>query len=322
MGRWTVMVFCLGWACTASPGAPEAGTRPVEAREVPEEAQVVYEAVETSVHELIVCGGMQRNLVAPMALRVVMGADGLLDPEAQQDIEEAAELVGYDLDGGGFVRDGVDWRLPMGASTFDVRFLHEGAPVDGDVFALDSYVTGVVATSDRDWGAMLDDPQAVTTFRFAWEEEGELAALMAPIPNPIVVEASLMDLGLLALGLSDGGGELGAFERLGALRTVGHVPFVDEVGAVEVSYDAELDGTVEELTRFGTAAVEVDRLSASWKGWSLEVVDVAVAAQPGALAGVIDHELVSPTGEVWTVSADFGDGAAWPEVVTWGCVGC
>jgi hypothetical protein len=312
---------CSGAASTFDP--MEASTPPVP---VDAAATTLVNGVDQSIHELITCGAAQRNLVTPMAARVLLSASDAIDEEALEDLEWAAAALGIDLDGDPlFEQDGGTFRLPMGETDFVVRFRDtHGEVLRDDPFVMDSYLRGVEMSS-RSWEEIVDGPlEQPHVYTYAWEEQGPLAYTLEPLTNPVEVNVSLLDLVALSIGLGAyvaPDASLGSFASLLDLRVEGDMPMVDDRQGVWVTYDARIESTVGELVSGSSSNVEVATLDASFEGWTAHTTDVQLSGHHGSLAGQVRLRVDGPE-QTYEVELDFGDGSAYPEQV-WSCIeGC
>lgn len=317
------------WTGFSTPGGANDAIDPATGERAPQDAWTLFAAIDSSIHELVTCGGAQRSLVAPMGMRVLLGADGLFEPEALGDLTETLSyLTSAQAD---FSFDAGVWKLPMGTrlgGQFEVRFLDPLTEdlVTDNVFELDSYVRGATAASSRTWEEMMNDGDydVVDTFTFTWEEEGPLAHLLDPLTNPIVVQGRIGELVPLLVGWSGfGEPDLGSFASLYGVTVEGSIPFDDTAYGAAIHYDATIGpAPMRDLMNGGSAAVRIEGMSATYAGWSTRTLRVDLRDVDYGLAGEIVFALDGPRGQQWQVQFDFGTGRPYPET-RWQCIyGC
>lgn len=284
--------------------------------------QRVRQIAEASVHELVTCGGAQLQVSAGFVARVLLSNPQFFDPET---LETLDGVLGFaDLP---FERraDG-SWRMPLNpGSTFDLRFLRPGsqAVVTADVFDLASYLTDAQVETSLSFEEMLEDIEAPNTYQITWAGDGPLAAVLFPDGPPaerrFVVEASLLDLAMLALGYTADLPDFGPFERLPDLELESAVDLKDARDGVNIGY--AFTGERQSLGHFHTAgqvAFELHTLVAEGDGVVLqgEAADLRVLGR-GALAGPLVYAVDGVAIDGVRVVDDFGDGGGYPEASYW-----
>jgi hypothetical protein len=194
------------------------------------------------------------------------------------------------------------------------------ALVEQEPFSLDSYLLGVTATSSRTWSEMKANPSARTTFTYEWTEEGPLAHLLAdggPIPNPIVLEMSLIELGGATLGLTEV--DYGPFESVQDMLVESKIHMIDQRDVVNVTYDVTgRRSTVRDLVTSGSLSFDVDGMFSADGRFSMTGNTTGLAfIGRGSLAGEIEYSISGSTAGLKVIS-DFGAGMAYP-TPRWGC---
>jgi hypothetical protein len=305
----------------ASASALPAACRPP----TPKDIESLYDATERSVHELVTCGGIQMQVALSMKVMIFASNEELVSPSARRDIQSAVEAVGMTVDNPFTATEDGTWTMATGGadgSRFDLAFFD---PTTGDVitvdpFSLDSYLRGVTARSSRTWEEMKRNPTARTTFTYDWTELGPLGHMLAdggPVPNPIVLQMSLLELGGAALGFTEV--DYGPFESVQNLEVESKIHMVDDVDLASVAY--EVTGrktTVERLVDLGSLSFDVESL-VSTDGvvtFSGDAEGLAFVGR-GSLAGEIRYSVSGPGADL-LVTSDFGGGNAYP-VPRWEC---
>lgn len=293
-------------------------------------AEHLYHATELSVHEMITCGQAQVSLAANLLFVVIASNRDLFDSEALSEIDQYGRIFGVSLDVPFEASADGSWTMVMNAQTgseFTVRFFEPGSdtPIVEDLFSLESYITGVSATSDIGFDDMRADPNRRATFTYHFEDEGPLARLLnygEPIPNPFHARLSLWDIVALTLGLGlpeSGGPDLGALESVLDIEMSSQINLSDVRGAAHVEYVADIArATVRDVAASGSLDLSVQGIDAA--SGSLELAGDTESlrfVERGRLAGRIDYTLAGP-GVDLVVESDFGSGLSYPKTA-WGC---
>jgi hypothetical protein len=260
-----------------------------------------------------------------MKVMIFASNEQLVSPSARGDIRNAVEAVGMTLDNPFTATEDGTWTMEAGGadgSRFDLEFFD---PTSGDVvivdpFSLDSYLLGVTARSSRTWEEMKRNPTARTTFTYDWTELGPLGHLLADggtVPNPIVIQMSLLELGGAALGITEV--DYGPFESVQDLEVESKIRMVDDVDLASVAYDVTgRRTTVRRLVELGSLSFDVESLVSTDGAitFSGDADGLAFVGR-GSLAGEIRYS-VSGAGAELLVTSDFGAGNAYP-VPRWEC---
>lgn len=189
-------------------------------------AQAMVDRANSSLHELIYCGGAQVSLSKTLFVAVLLSnatAFGM-DEQTVQDIRSSLGIaVSSPISSLGDGR----WRMQgvgsgVAAMDFDLRF-HDasGQPVLVDPTLLDSYLTGVQVSYEMTFAEMKTNPTQQNVYRFSWQGLGPLGELLlgprGELPNPIELRLSAFDL----LAASSGTGEPGQFGPFAYLLGLG-----------------------------------------------------------------------------------------------------
>ena len=291
-------------------------------------AQSLQAETESSVHELVTCGGMQTSLSRNMIAIIVASNRDLFDAAAYADLVQFAATYGVLIENP-FTREaeGV-WSMPVGnmfGSAFKLTFTDPttGERIEHDPFVMDTYLTGATATSSLTIDQMQADLFARTTITFQWEAEGPLSHLLnggEPVPNPFTLSVSMADLGEYALGFDLAPGEPNFGPLASALDTLvsSEVTFVDDQRAARVEYEAL--GKTAPLKQVAASGVGFDVKSIRATSSALVLSGAASSLNylaRGTLAGVIEYNVEGP-GVHLVAESDFGSGSAYP-TVRWRC---
>lgn len=315
------------------PAYPEYSPPCGDAGSAGQTADELYQVAESSVHELITCGGVQLSVARNLLAMVILSNEEMIGPSAIQAIRGYGSLFGLDVNQP-FTRqpDGT-FEMPITAASdgwFRVRFFDGTgeAPLLVDPFDVSSYLVGAKGVKTNPEPFDLEDPNQRHVFTWTYEGVGPLGQLLnggLPLPESFSIEISFADL-LAASGSSAFGDRAAAIDRFGpfasvlrSLEMTSEVEFTDERYDGSVSYLASTPrSTVEALASGGLLGVNLERLEAVrdttrlvGKAENLEVLAI------GSLAGVIRYEVDDPTLDA-TVTSDFGNGRAYP-FTTWGC---
>jgi hypothetical protein len=294
--------------------------RPTAAAELDD----LYDLTEASVHELITCGGIQMQVAMSMKLMILTSNEELISASARADLRTMASAVGLTVDNPFQQAEDGAWTMDTGraGSTFSLAFTDpdSGARVFANPFALESYLLGVTATSSRTWSEMKADPTARTRFTYDWTETGPLAHLLAdggPIPNPIVLELSLVELGGGVLGFSEV--DYGPFASTQNLLVESSIHMVDERGGASIAYDVRgRQSTVRQLVESRSLGFDIDSLVSTTGKLALHGDTHGLAyVGRGTLAGEIHYRATGTETSVRVIS-DFGGGMAYP-TPRWEC---
>ena len=265
------------------------------------------------------------RLALSMKLMIFTSNEQLVSASARADIEHLVSSTGMSLENP-FTQDASgSWVMNTSGSAgsnFSLDFVDPttSAAVTPNPFELDSYLVGVTATSSQTWDQMKANPTSRTTFTYDWTEPGPLSHLLADggqIPNPIVLEMSLVDLGSAALGLT--AADYGPFESVQNMQMESKVHMLDDRAVAQITYDVtgRLD-SVKNVVEAGSLRFDVDSLSATDGTYQLRANTSGLAyLGRGELAGELSYS-VTGNGVSVTVTSDFGAGAAYP-VPRWEC---
>lgn len=293
----------------------------------------MYDATEDSVHELVTCGGVQVTLASSLLLIVLSSNRDLFDEASLQQIESYSGALGFTLNVPFEDQGDGTWSMPIAGSAdsdFSVRFREPGSGrlITEDPFTMDSYLTGVTATSELTFEQMRRDMSARTTLTYTWEGEGPLAHLLndgEPIPNPFTMRLSLQDL----LALTGGGGFFGSGEPFGGdlgpidsvldVEMESSVRFRDQRDDTVIEYDVDVEpGTVRTIAASGSLRFDVHQITASAGPLELRGDATALSfVQRGLLAGPIEYSVSGPDVDL-RVTSDFEDGLSYP-MTSWSC---
>jgi hypothetical protein len=300
-------------------GPPNAKSLPSQCRPSSTfEVQALYDSTEDSVHELVTCGGIQMKVAMSMKLMIFSSNESLVSASARQDIRDVVEAVGLTVDNPFTLQADGSWQMEAGGtagSTFSLRFYdpESGEPIAVDPFKLDSYLTGVTATSSQTWEQMKANPTSKTTFTYVWTDRGPLAHLLAgggDIPNPFTLKMSLLELGGAALGLSDP--DYGPFASVENALVESTIHMVDDRGGVDITYDVTgVKDTVKNLVESSSFGFDIQSLVSTDGTFHLSGDTKGLAfLGRGSLAGEINYT-VSGGGLSLLVTSDFGAGEAY-----------
>jgi len=311
---------------TVEGGPKSASELPAACRPAdPTAVQALYDLTEDSVHELITCGGIQMRLALSMKLMIFTSNEQLVSASARADIHDLVSATGMSLENP-FTQDANgSWVMNTSGSagsTFALDFFDPttSAAIPQNPFELDTYLLGVTATSSQTWDEMKANPTSRTTFTYNWTELGPLSYLLADggqIPNPIVLEMSLVDLGSAALGLTSA--DYGPFESVQNVQMESKVHMLDDRAVAQIAWDVtgRMD-SVKNVVEAGSLRFDVDSLSATDGTYQLRADTSGLAyLGRGELAGELSYS-VTGNGVSVTVTSDFGAGAAYP-VPRWEC---
>lgn len=292
------------------------------------EVRALHRATESSVHELVTCGGMQTSLSRNMMAIIIASNRDLFDEQSYEDLVRFAADFDVQIRTPFEPEDEGVWTMDIpttGDSSFDLVFSDPktGERIVADPFKVDTYVTGAQAATSMSFSEMKERPWSRNTITFTWEDEGPLSSLLAyggPVDNPFTMRVSLMDLGAYAFGidLASGSPDFGPFESVLDTTMTSTVDFHDERGEARIDYRAAgLEATIRHVADRGV-------------GFDLEGVDAAQAEyqltgraddlryiESGSLAGVLTYTVEGP-GVSLIAESDFGEGAAYPDV-RWRC---
>jgi hypothetical protein len=311
---------------TVQGGPKSASELPASCRPAdPTSVQALYDLTEDSVHELITCGGIQMRLALSMKLMIFTSNEQLVSATARADIQDVISATGMSLENP-FTQDANgSWVMNTSGSagsTFSLDFFDPttSAAITQNPFQLDTYLLGVTATSSQTWDEMKVNPTSRTTFTYNWTEVGPLSNLLADggqVPNPIVLEMSLVDLGSAALGL--GSADYGPFESVQNVQMESKVHMLDNRAVAQIAYDVTgHKDSVKNVVEAGSLRFDVDSLSATDGTYQLHADTSGLAyLGRGELAGELSYS-VTGNGVNVRVTSDFGAGAAYP-VARWEC---
>ena len=287
--------------------------------------QLTFDQTEASVHELITCGGIQLQLALSMKLMIFTSNKELVSASARADIEKAIATVGMSLENPFTQNQSGSWVMDAGGSsgsTFALDFYDAGdsARVKDNPFVLDSYLKGVTAVSSRTWQEMQSNPTAKTTFTYHWTDKGPLSHLLADggeVPNPVVLNLSLIDIVGGGLGLSKP--DFGPFESIAKLEMESKIHMVDDRGDVQVDYDVTGQrASVASVIDAENIVFDVDAMKGT--NGDLQLIGATTGLAflgRGKLGGEINYTSAgSVTGVI--VTSDFGAGNAYG-VPRWEC---
>lgn len=293
-----------------------------------QEMQRLHDDNESKVHELIKCGGVQTAMSRNFIVVLVASNRSLFDEQAYLDLVTFARGFGVDLQVPFHREPGGVWSLPINAvtdSNFTVTFhdTRTNAIILDDPFVIDSYLTGVTATSSLTIDQMKADLQARSTIRFSYTGLGPHSHELnggQPIPNPFTIRISFADLAKFIWGwdLSNGEPDLGPLESVLNLNVDSYVTLRDAIGETSVEYDvAGIPGTLRETAANGVS-FDVRSIRASRRSYFMDgqATDLRFAAGAGSLVGSFEYRVQGPGGDL--LVTDTYDPAA-GMTVTWSC---
>ncbi|MBI2898070.1 MAG: hypothetical protein HYY06_31240 [Deltaproteobacteria bacterium] len=285
-----------------------------------EEVESLYEACDSSVHELITCGGIQARLGRSLMVALVASNADIMTPEAEAQLATMVPTSTFRQDGTHEMMVGDDGR-----SIFSIRFYEPGdeEAIIRNVFDLESYLAGPEVDASMTFDEMWEDPDRPCRFAFRFAGPGPLAHLLnggEPLRGPFVVDLSLSQIYELLSSDGSPSFDLGPFASLlGALEVQSDLVFVDDLGSASIEYSAQasrmaLGELLEEgMLSFQIPAIEAWRGSITMEAASSEVQFLVV----GRLAGVMEYQ-VDGVGMELAVQSDFGTGSGYP-IDRWRC---
>jgi hypothetical protein len=272
--------------------------------------QTLHDDNESKVHELIKCGGMQTSMSRNFLVVIVASNRDLFDEQAYAELVDFAHDYGVDLEVPFNHEADGSWTVPINAvtnSVFTVRIYDSGglSMIQQDPFLMESYLTGVTATSSLTIDEMKADLFARNTITFSWADLAPLAHELnggQPIPNPFTISVSFADLAeyLWGTDLAKGDPDLGPLDSVLDMKVDSEVVLSDSIGSTHVEYDvAGLRGTLREVSANGVA-FDVKHILATNGEYSQEgsATDLRYAAGPGTLVGRFDYRIHGPEGDL------------------------
>lgn len=285
-----------------------------------------------ALHECIACGGAQVRVARSLIAAVFLSNKSAFDmtPETQKQLDGYAVMFGMDLAAGSIGHDRGWWHLMMpapgqGGMAFDVAFVDPAsdATMTANVFDLNAYLAGCTVTSSLTLAQMMADMDATCVYTFTYDHEGPLGDLLhwprEPLPNPIVVKASLDDFVSLLLGKPKVGA-FAPFNRLTDVLMDSHGSLVKQVDDTTVQFDLSTARTpIVQLVKTGMA-MHLGGMVAQAGPWQLrgQAGELTYLKQ-GCLAGALRHMMRRDGGgpELELVH-DFGEGMSYPQAL-WSC---
>lgn len=281
-------------------------------------------ATDTSVHEIVVCGGAQMRLVESLLPLIFTSNARFFSGEtlAALGLDRTADA---DRVGDFRAVPGGAWRVQMGTgdeSHYDVVF-HRAGTEDAlrtSVFDLESYLEGARVETSMSFQEMMDAPERPNTYTLTWKRLGPLADVLFPAGAPwarrVVLSLSLDDLILMYFGGEARG--LGPFHNLADLAVDARAQVLDVRGRATVRYLALAERVrLGDLLSNGRIGFRFTELSATEGRTTLTGEAGAVTYVEGGLAGVLRMTLRNSSGTAVAIG-DFAEGNAYPEW-TWAC---
>ena len=270
----------------------------------------LHDDTESSVHELIKCGGLQTRISRTFLVVVVASNRDLFDEASYAELVQFAAKFGVDLSVPLTPEGQGRWStplIPLNDSSFTLRF-HDPATnevITANPFVLESYVTSAVAKSTLTIADMEANLTTRNSITFAWKDRGELAPVLsggAEIPNPFTISVSFADLAKWVFGVSLASGEptLGPLGSLFDLQTDSEVVLSDEKGETTIEYDiAGMSATLREIGSRGVS-YQVNEIAAHNGAYQLDgsASHLTYDAGKGGLVGRFDYRIIGPDGDV------------------------
>ena len=296
----------------------------------------LYERTDTSVHELVTCGGLQYQLAASFIVIVLASNTAFFNPQVLEDMGPILGLLGVRTESPLDQQEDGSWRMTLpGASegsAFDIQFYEPGGekPTAAAVFDMETYLVNAQVQSSLSWAEMMEDLSAKSHYTITYDAPGPLSHLLndgAPLPEgQFELDLSFWDFAALVLpqagsGNGPGGQEepnFGPFESLVQAEMASHLRFVDQLRDVFVTYRAESDrDTVAEVAGTQRIGFGLTGLEATNGVHTLVGTTDDFHYVKAGLAGFIDYQIRGPEVAV-DVRADFGEGARYPRA-SWRC---
>lgn len=283
-------------------------------------AAQLYSQTSAAVHELITCGQLQFKVASSLMVAIAKSNPEFITPDLLDDLgADPSDQFEHAANG--------DWRISLvdggPDSKFTVRFFDpaSGNVITEDLFRLKSYFSDVKVTHDMTADQMVASPGKAATYTFKWTKLGPLAPLLndgKPLPNPIVLQLSAMDL-LALQTLTLPASKLGVFGSLLDLRCWSRTVFIRAEDGVSLGFQVEAPqqtlGTIasKHAVNFGALGLRAidGQLELRADQQQLQYAD------PKGLAGFMNLKIAASKLNL-RVHADFGTGQSY-EDATWSC---